>query len=301
MLKTALSVTALAALFCSPLTAASIEEADALWDIRGESYNKGGTIEEKAANVIAAQNMYKELIATETDVFQKIYMGGQVARAYHFIIDYVMPLDESVYMNGKNRKDYADECFDYMDVIGPDKVGRNQPYHYGKLMCKAYSAQLAGLFEKLAGTKYFEEGGPDDLLYTGLALGDEFQGGGILRTVSQVRSNPLAVAIGQGDMGEALEAAENALAISESSEYDRFGNTGPDYCDNWLSKIYVLVALEDWAAAENTMIDTLDYFWVEGGADDFEILVNPKGLEIDTQVCVSEIFEIAETNAEINL
>ena len=281
-------------LLTTAASAASWDKADALYDARGAHYRSGNTLEEQAANARAGIAMYKELLATETNTFRRIYAGGQIAGLYYYITDYLMPMDRSVRLDGKNRKDWADECFDFMDVIAPEKVGPNQPYYLGKVMCLALSAQLAGILEQLGNMKYFEEGSPDDLIYTGMDVGYEFQGGGLLRTIANVRADPLAVAVGAGDLDEALWAAKTALAIEESSEFDRFGNTGPSWCDNWLTLAEVQVARQERVAARNTILDALDLFWVEGGAQDFEILAPVPGLEIDTLICVERMFQLAE-------
>ena len=273
---------------------ATLEEADALFDARGDSSRNGKTIDEKAANAAAALDMYKELLTTETDTFTRAYIGGQIGRSYVFIGDFILPKDDETTFRGFNRKAWFDDCFSYIDIISPENLGvRTQTWHYTKAACIAFSSELAGLLEKLANSAYFEEGGDQDIMYNGIAIGVEYQGGAILRTLSGVRSNPLAVAIGVGDFNEALDSAQTALDVANSSEYDRNSTIGLDYCDNYRYKAAALIELERTDEALDTLLDAFDYFGVEGDAGDFEVLFPPAGLAIDTEVCVERIFELA--------
>ena len=280
----------------TPLAAVSWEEANDLYDRRGEAYKEGATLAEKAANIKAAMDMYKELMETETDPFQRIYGGGAIAGTYYYISEILMPKNRTTRYLGKTRPEWATECFEYMEIIGPERMPPNQPYFLGKLACLTIRMEQAGLVEQLASFRYFQEGSRDDLFYRALELGYEFFGGGILRVAARVRSNPAAVAIGLGDFDLALQYARMAVELEETSEFDRFDNNGGDYCDNHLTLAKVFIAMDKPDQARDVMLGTLDRFWVEGNAEDFVILQEPKGLEFDTVVCIEALFEIAEDN-----
>ncbi len=120
----------------------------------------------------------------------------------------------------------------FIEKISAAAIGEERPeYHYLRGVCVGYWGEVANLSEKAVFAKTLK-----DNITKGPAVADPtFDGGGVFRMTAAVQSNPQARGVGLYDARASLAAIDRALATPD----------GPNYYENWQTKIQVLKQLAD--------------------------------------------------------
>ena len=272
---------------------ATLEEADALFERRGEEYlNKSKSFEERAKIAQDAMAMYQELLPGTTGS-ERAYIGSKISRLYIYIGDYLISKSEK-----SKRRDHFKACQDFIvQEMSPELLGEDnlQPYYYQLASCWAFKLEMSNVLVQLR-----EKGGLERLVYEGTAYagGTDYLAGGIHRSLAGVRSSKAAIAIGAGDVVEARDEALAALETIENSKYNNYSIAGTLYCDNYryLADAYVAdpnSSIYSKDEATNVLLNAFDALEVSGSADDFEIGYKVPGAEVDNLVCVERLFAAA--------
>lgn len=282
--------------------AASLEEADALFEKRGELFrDQAKSYEERAEYTKAALRIYKELLPA-TSGGERAAIGAKITRAYIYLGDAL--LDEN---DRGERRPIFKECQSFVEEelneakVGPDHL---QPYYYGRAACWAFRLKASSKLVQLAERKALENFAYEGADYLG---GAEYFGGGIYRTIAGIRASRSAIGIGAGNVEEALEYAERALETPENDLYNELPSgaalSGAQYCENYRYKAQALMhdrssPIYSPEEATAVILQAIDEFGVVGTKDSFEVTNAPEGLGPDTLLCMDKIFQFVD---EFNL
>lgn len=270
--------------------------ADALFNERGDLYtSKDKTREERAAKANEAIDIYKSVLGSATGA-DRAYIASKIARSYIYVGDALIPKSDKTV-----RRDYFKNCQAFVeDEMAPAKIGSEnlQPYYYLLASCWAFKLEMSNVLVQLR-----EKGQVEKLVYEGTksSLGNDYLGGGIYRSLSGIRSSRAAIAIGAGDVVEAVEAVEAALETPENSLFNDKPIAGKDFCGNYRFRAEAFLAdRKSDIYSEDDSIESIENafanFQVEGDLDDFTIGYAPEGFEVDTRICIERLVQFAKEN-----
>lgn len=187
--------------------------ADELFKHRSESFSKA----------TEARQAYKNSLSQNLTNDEKVYAVAQMGR----LDIYRGAMQPGVDM--KVRKEVLEDCYKTIDLI---KDTNSQQYHYTKVACVAFRSKIASIFNRMTWGRRMKKAVTEAFAVS--KTGESYEGGGVHRVLSAVKSNHKASLLGIYKPEEALEHANNALK-SPLQEVRPYPNplSGADYHENY--------------------------------------------------------------------
>lgn len=226
-------------LVSSNILAASFDEADELFDRRGE----GSEIIEKATRT------YENLLKTNLPQEDVIYAVEQIGKLQS-LRGQMIPEAQI-----RKRKPFFARCLEAAEKIAPSKLsGEETPeYYFWFGSCKAQLSEAAGVTESLARSKEVHK-----ILLAGMEVDPTYHGGGFQRILGGMYSKlpPINPFGPNGNLKEAVKVLEASIkSPSYEAEIDPAYGTGNYYFETYFLLAEVYIKLGEKELARKT-IDT---------------------------------------------
>ena len=239
-------------------------------------------------NAEKAYDLYAQAVKSSSGEDQK-YAAGQLGRSALFI-----GLVSSEADVAKKRKIF-ERC---VEDLEPARAAGSDVFYYYYLSCAAFRGKLSGLAQRVIWAtkiKQNESAAIAASTQNGVLTGG-FEGGGIMRVLSAVRSNRAAKVLGLFNIDEAVKYAD--IALNTSPRMDRYYQiqlSGLDYFENYfyLGQAKVVYALE-----KNDFTSLEDAFYaLDDGIAELDDRASagtlPKGREPETEFYGNRIKSLA--------